>query len=102
MGERFFEIKELALRFTVPDPLLGKHWEAYWRGWREAGEDATALSARYVAAVAIIKSWQCERMPQLPRRPDEVELQVVAYVGSIVLEYIQEQATVPLPLSARQ
>ena len=96
MSKRTFTNETLGVTFALPEPLLGRHWEAYWRAYRQAEEQqATNLAARYAGAAAIIEDWSGDGIPQLPQTATEVDLRVVSWVGHVVSEALIEAATVP-------
>ena len=92
-----FKDKERGVRFTLPEKINVRDQLRYFDGL--ADDEVSDLERYWLAAVAIIQDWECEKLPD--RNIDLGELHdidvtgIVIWTGTTVLNYMNRSEGTP-------
>lgn len=98
-----FEEKSLKTSFSLPEPFKVKHHDIYEerRSAVLAAGAKTNLTVNFLGAVAIIKDWESEALPDLTKTIAATgelhgdQMRIVSWVGQRVHLYITSLQTIP-------
>lgn len=97
-----YENQEFGVHFSVPDRLTVRQQLAYL-GAVATSQAEEALERQWIAGVALLKTWQCETIPDpqadLGVVDDPRMVRIIIWVGNRIAEHVRKLEALPFPTS---
>lgn len=99
-----FKNEKLGCKFSLPEPLRMRHVEAYEEARDQARVNGAQFSpsTNWIGAVALIRDWECEALPDPKKLTSEdldethgKVLRIVMWVGGQVATHVMGELFIP-------